>query len=221
MFTFCENFDAKILFYLIKIKFQRKNKPKRKMAADCRFQPRPTPTTAAGLFTRDRLAEIWGNNDENDANEHFHRHKNILEEDEIRSFDPLICSMKATNNLNKEQSVLAQYFFDGPTTKKCSLESATMDSSEGSSPKSTSMLPRQSRLYSCWSNNSSQQEEEKMAAVAGANSNGNVGGGQAWENVWDWVQSSTAQQQQQAKLAMAQNKSSMKVGAKIGLVGKY
>jgi hypothetical protein len=140
---------------------------------------------ATGLFTRDRLAEIWGTTE-------GHQQQQQKQPNGVQHPSGLGNGLSRTSSI-KVDNPFAYFFEPGQQQQQQQQESQSQlgGTNNNISPKTSSQSqlgPSQSRLYSCWSNNS--QEEEIVQQQPRE-------GGQAWENVWDWVQSSTAEQQQQ------------------------
>ena len=153
---------------LLKSNSHQRTTTAKEMTAECRF-----PTAGGFLIAQDRLAQIWAN-DAVDGN-------NGNGETLMRSGDGPSVELRQ----HRADDPFA-YFFESSQPKAATARPKTT-----AAPSSHS----QSRLYSCWSppeaNQTGQQPQElgQERAAEGAT------GGQAWENVWDWVQSSTAQQQ--------------------------
>lgn len=138
------------------------------MATECRYH---APSTG-GLFTNDRLAEIWGTNS---ADGGF---------SEAANGSVGIFGVSQKDSPRIGQNLFSQFF----TPSQCS------NNIEMSSKKNERSLA-QSRLYSCWSH----PEEDSENRNGSGKGSEREGAGEeqqrphisAWDNVWEWVQQSS------------------------------
>uniref|UniRef100_A0A183BW33 Uncharacterized protein n=2 Tax=Globodera pallida TaxID=36090 RepID=A0A183BW33_GLOPA len=126
------------------------------MATECRYH------ASSGLFTNDRLAEIWGN-DIDGAGLVANIGLFGLSKKDQQQKQPFACLMEQPQTCSKST---------------CS----TTATSQQTTPKSPHM-PSQSRLYSCWSHPKEGREDGGEGNVRGPRQQFTT-----WDNVWDWIQ---------------------------------